>query len=58
MLSLGNTYSEDELRDFDERVKLTRSSPDAFDIAGKTAIYLQVLPDIVEIAKRTAKVFL
>ena len=23
MLSLGNTYSEEELRDFDERVKVT-----------------------------------
>lgn len=40
------------------RNKLTGSGPDAFDVAGKTAIYLQVLPDLIEIGKNTAKAFL
>lgn len=40
------------------RQKLTGKNRDAVDLAGKTAIYLQVLPDIIEIARRTAKVFL
>ncbi len=40
------------------RQKLTGKSRDAVDLAGKTAIYLQVLPDLIEIAKRTAKTFI
>lgn len=40
------------------RQKLTGKGRDAVDIAGKTAIYLQVLPDIIEVAKRTARVFI
>jgi hypothetical protein len=37
------------------RHKLTASDNDCFDIAGKTAIYLQVLPDIITAAKWAAK---
>lgn len=37
--------------------KLTDTGKDAFNVAGKIAIYLQVFPDIVHIAKKTAKVF-
>lgn len=40
------------------RQKLTGKGKDALDLAGKTAIYLQVLPDLIEVAKKTAKAFL
>ena len=40
------------------RQKLTGNSLDAVDVAGKTAIYLQVLPDLIEIARRTSKAFI
>lgn len=40
------------------RQKLSGKSRDAIDIAGKTAIYLQVLPDVVEMARKTAKAFM
>lgn len=40
------------------RQKLTGKGKDALDLAGKTAIYLQVLPDLIEVAKRTARTFL
>ncbi len=38
--------------------KLTVAGKDAFNVAGKIAIYLQVFPDILHIAKKTAKVFI
>ncbi|MFQ5865525.1 MAG: hypothetical protein ACE5IW_09885 [bacterium] len=34
--------------------KLTKSGPDAFDVAGKIAIYLQTLPELIYLAKKIA----
>jgi hypothetical protein len=36
------------------REKLTGNGSDAFDIAGKTAIYLQFLPDVIDAARKLA----
>lgn len=36
------------------REKLTGNGTDAFDVAGKTAIYLQFLPDIIDAARKLA----
>ena len=36
------------------RKKLTGNDTDAFDVAGKTAIYLQFLPDILDAARKVA----
>ncbi|MDD2732347.1 MAG: hypothetical protein PHF56_00275 [Desulfuromonadaceae bacterium] len=36
------------------REKLTGNGADAFDVAGKTAIYLQFLPDILDAARKLA----
>lgn len=39
------------------REKLTGDDSDAFDVAGKTAIYLQFLPDVIDAARKTARLF-
>lgn len=36
------------------REKFTGNGSDAFDIAGKTAIYLQFLPDVIDVARKLA----
>ena len=38
------------------RQKLTNEGPDAYDVAGKTAIYLQLLPDVLHLGKQIVKV--
>jgi hypothetical protein len=40
------------------REKLTGNDSDAFDIAGKTAIYLQFLPDVIDAARKVARMVL
>lgn len=35
--------------------KMIEQDPDAYNVAGKIAIYLQVFPDILHLAKKTAK---
>lgn len=39
------------------REKLVGNDIDAFDVAGKTAIYLQFLPDVIDAARRVAGMF-
>jgi len=39
------------------REKLTDNQSDAFDVAGKTAIYLQFLPDVIDVARKAAGLF-
>lgn len=39
------------------RKKLTDTDSDAFDVAGKTAIYLQFLPDVIDAARKAAGIF-
>ena len=39
------------------REKLISTENDAFDVAGKTAIYLQFLPDVIDAARKAAGIF-
>lgn len=38
------------------RQKLTHEGPDAYDVAGKTVIYLQLLPDVLHLGRKIIKV--